>query len=215
MQVAKGLKEENVVIGNFFDKYNSKNPLIRLIMKAFNSRVHELIQKIDPKSIHEVGCGEGYWTIQWSRQNKTVRGTDFSSKVIELARANGIKYGVSPEIFQVMNIYSLEPDKHAAELIVCSEVLEHLDRPEEALAVLQKITESFLLLTVPHEPFWRIANFLSGRYMTSFGNTPGHIQHWTKGSLSRLVRPYFEIIEIKMPIPWIVILCKPHSVKTK
>ena len=60
-------------------------------MNGFNGTLSELVEKTAPKTIHEIGCGEGYWVMQWNRQGIDARGSDFSSQVIELARENAIE----------------------------------------------------------------------------------------------------------------------------
>ena len=45
----------------------------------------------------------------------------------------------------------------------------------------------FILLSVPKEPIWRICNMARGKYWKDLGNTPGHIQHWTKKKFCRMV----------------------------
>jgi 2-polyprenyl-3-methyl-5-hydroxy-6-metoxy-1,4-benzoquinol methylase len=208
MKMASGLKDEGVVVGNITDKYGSKNFLVRNIMKGFHNSLSELLLKASPGTIYEAGCGEGYWIIEWALQGFNVRGSDFSEKVIELARMNAVAKGLSPDLFVVRNIYKLDPETDTADLIVCAEVLEHLEYPEEALRALQKITAGYIILSVPHEPIWRFLNMLRLKYLGEFGNTPGHIQHWTLKSFTSLVERYFDIVEIRTPFPWIMFLCR-------
>src|SRR3546814_15238014 len=88
-----------------------------------------LVNLASPTTIHEVGCGEGYWTLKWTQEGMAARGSDFSSQVIELAKQNAESRKLSPELFQVGSIYNLHPARDSADLIVCCEVLEH--RSEE------------------------------------------------------------------------------------
>lgn len=56
MKVSGVAKEYGIVIGNAFDKYGSRNPLVRWIMRGFESSLDQLITKASPSSIHEIGC---------------------------------------------------------------------------------------------------------------------------------------------------------------
>ncbi|WP_207642472.1 hypothetical protein, partial [Desulfosporosinus sp. I2] len=65
-----------------------------------------------------------------------------------------------------------------------------------------------IILSVPREPLWRILNLARGKYIPDLGNTPGHIQHWSKKSFLRLVNRYFDVLEVKSPLPWTMVLCR-------
>ena len=98
MKVAGGISEAGIIVGNTFDKYNSTNPLVRKIMRGFSKALDDLIQKVEPVSIHEVGCGEGFLVLKWYQEKIVARGTDFSPKVIRIARENAEKTGFSEEV---------------------------------------------------------------------------------------------------------------------
>ena len=208
IKLAKGDKENGIVIGNAYDKYGSKNPIVKVIMKGFHDSLNGLVNKVKPKSINEIGCGEGYWVIKWSGKGILTKGSDFSEQVIEIAKENAKSQRVDPDLFSVKNIYELEEGKENADLIVCCEVLEHLDDPKLALQSLEKIVDHYLIISVPREPIWRFLNLLRGKYIKDLGNTPGHLQHWSSAKLVDLVSNYFEIIEVKKPFPWTMLLCK-------
>jgi 2-polyprenyl-3-methyl-5-hydroxy-6-metoxy-1,4-benzoquinol methylase len=209
MKVSGGERQSGIVVGNTYDKYTSTNPIVNLVMRGFHKSLSQFVVQAEPSSIHEVGCGEGYWTIHWAKQGIEVRGSDFSSKVIDIARHNAANEAVDSKIFFSESIYQLDSVKHSADLIVCCEVLEHLEEPEQALKVLQSITQNYLILSVPREPLWRILNLARGKYIKDLGNTPGHIQHWSRNSFIKLVSKYFKVVSVKKPLPWTMLLCEP------
>jgi 2-polyprenyl-3-methyl-5-hydroxy-6-metoxy-1,4-benzoquinol methylase len=208
VKIAGGATERGVVVGNTYDKYGSRNPVVRWLMRGFGRALSDLVARSAPLSLHEVGCGEGYWVLQWSRQGLDVRGSDFSAEAIRLARLNAAAQGVAEDRFQVRSVYELEPGRDHADLVVCCEVLEHLERPEEALRVLQRVTGRHLILSVPREPVWRALNLARLRYIGRLGNTPGHLQHWSRASFLRLVGRHFELLEVRTPLPWTMALCR-------
>lgn len=211
IKVAGGATEQGIVIGNAYDKYGSRNPIVRWMMKGFESSLSDFVSKSSPASIHEVGCGEGYWVLRWNEQGYSARGCDFSKDVIEIARENAKTRGVTSALFESRSIYDLDPAQDSADLVVCCEVLEHLEDPEAGLRALQRVARKHLIVSVPREPLWCALNLARGKYITQWGNTPGHIQHWSKRSFIELVSRYFEVAETSSPLPWTMLLCRPRN----
>lgn len=208
MKVAGGQAEDGIVIGNTYDKYGTKNPIARKLVAGFDDALNHLVKKIAPKAIHEVGCGEGYWVLRWLDEGYDARGTDFSIQVIDMAQANAKAHGVAPQRFSVRSIYDVTPEQDTADLIVCCEVMEHLEEPERALKALSGIATADVIISVPREPLWRVLNVARGKYISDFGNTPGHLQHWSRHGIVSLVGRYFDVVEILAPLPWTMLHCK-------
>lgn len=208
MKVSGGEKEDGIVIGNTFDKYGSKNPVVRWMMAGFNRSLSTMVQKVSPKTIHEIGCGEGFWVMQWNSQGINARGSDFSSQVVELAKKNATEEDLSAKVFKQRSIYDIDKINDSADLIVCCEVLEHLEFPEDGLRALKRVAKKHVILSVPREPVWCLLNMLRGKYLADFGNTPGHIQNWSRSKFISLVSKHFDVIYVKSPFPWTMLLCK-------
>lgn len=199
--------EAGVVAGNVYDKYETKNPIARKMMQGFENTVKELVLLSAVTDIHEVGCGEGHLSSELMAMQgvSSVRGSDFSTQIIDMACR---MHGSEGIVFKTASIYELDSEKDSAELIVCCEVLEHLEEPRRALQVIQSLARPYCLLSVPREPLWRFLNIIRGKYMSSLGNTPGHIQHWSKQEFVQIVSRYFKIEEIRNPLPWTMLLCR-------
>jgi ubiquinone/menaquinone biosynthesis C-methylase UbiE len=195
LKIAGGIKEEGILIGNYYDKYGSGNPIVKWMMKGYESALNRMIYTAKPSTIHEVGCGEGHWTLKWQKQGLDAKGSDFSNTIIELARLNAEKQKLSPEKFSVKNIYDLEFAADAANLIVCCQVLEHLHDPEKALESILNVANPCVIFCVPSEPLWRILNMARGKYWSQLGNTPGHIQHWSKITFRKMISRHFKILK--------------------
>lgn len=198
--------EDGIIVGNLYDKYGSANPVVKYMMKRFHNCLDALISKTGVTEIHEVGCGEGNLSIALAKQNKKVVASDFSGKIIEIASENARRAKVDIK-FKIASIYDLTPND-SAKLILCSEVLEHLHKPNNAMAILEQLADPFLIVSVPREPLWRILNLVRFKYISELGNTPGHVQHWSKNSLLKLLSSYFDIIDVLTPTPWIMVLCR-------
>jgi 2-polyprenyl-3-methyl-5-hydroxy-6-metoxy-1,4-benzoquinol methylase len=214
MKISEGQEQDGVVIGNTYDKYSTRNPIERRLVEGYISTLSAFVRMANPGSIHEVGCGEGYWVLRWVKAGYSVKGSDFSSQIIEIARENADRQGIPGDLFEERSIYELDPERDRADLVVCCEVLEHLEDPVKALHVLGSITGSHLILSVPNEPVWRVLNMVRGKYWSDWGNTPGHIQHWSRERFIRFVSMYFQVTEIRTPLPWIMLLCQPKSTQS-
>jgi hypothetical protein len=59
---------------------------------------------------------------------------------------------------------------------------------------------------VPREPLWRGLNLARGAYVQSLGNTPGHVNHWSRRGFVRLLARHGRVIEVRSPFPWTMLL---------
>ena len=196
--------------GNVYDKYSTSNPVARRLMAGFLGSLDELVERTEAKEAHEVGCGEGELAIRLARGGMRMRGTDAFPQVLEEARRRASATEVEID-FEAAPVEELAPGRHAAELIVCCEVLEHLDDPERALDVLAGLARPWLLASVPREPLWRALNLARFSYVGELGNTPGHLNHWSKRNFVRFLTRRFEVIELRSPTPWTMVLCRVQS----
>ena len=210
-KISGGKSEDGVVFGNAFDKYGSKNPIVKWMMKGFDSSLENFVSRANPKTIHEVGCGEGFWVNKWNAQGLQAVGSDFSHDVISIARENAASAGLMPDVFNAKSVYNLKPESDSADLVVCCEVMEHLEDPDQAMKVLQSLVKHYLIVSVPREPVWCALNMARGKYLKNFGNTPGHIQHWSKNAFINFTGQYFKVLEVSSPFPWTMLLCVPYD----
>jgi len=199
--------EGGVVVGNVFDKHHSRNPIVRRLMAGFEQEMDALLAQTGrPASILEVGCGEGHVTARLARRfpGANVLGTDVAKSIVDVAHVE------HPELrFEVCSVYDVEK-LGRWDLVVACEVLEHLEDPARALAALCATGPAHVLITVPREPLWRVLNLLGGRYAGALGNTPGHVQHWSRGSLLRFLGTWLEIVDVRTPTPWTQVLGRPR-----
>ena len=194
--------------GNYYDKYGTKNPVARYLMNGFLESFDHMVVKSSARSIYEIGCGEGHLSIRMKKTGAIVHGSDISKEIIAEARINNQLAGTDIN-FEVRSIYDLSNNNVGTpDLIVCCEVLEHLEYPEKALDKIRSLNSRYVLVSVLREPIWRFLNVARGKYLKDFGNTPGHLQHWSKKSFVRLLDSYFTISEVLSPLPWTMVLCE-------
>ncbi len=195
------------IAGNLYDKYRSRNPAIRMLMRGFFRAFDELTARTEARSAFEVGCGEGYLTLHLLRHGIDARGCDVDEQIVEKANRASTAQGFGDQ-FTVASIYDLPFDAPPARLIVCCEVLEHLPLPDEAARRLALLADPYMLVSAPREPIWSVLNVLRGKYWSRMGNTPGHLQRWTSRGFTALLSRHAEILAVRQPLPWTMILCK-------
>jgi 2-polyprenyl-3-methyl-5-hydroxy-6-metoxy-1,4-benzoquinol methylase len=193
--------------GNFYDKYHAANPIARRLMQGFLGAFDGLVAQVPVSRALEIGCGEGELTMRLARRGFQVRGCDISAEIVEEARRRAVDTGIDA-VYWCQSIERIDVSAEAAPLVVCCEVLEHVDDPVRAVDVLAELARPHLLASVPREPIWRLLNLLRARYVRDFGNTPGHVNHWSRRAFRRLLERRFDILELSSPLPWTMALCR-------
>ena len=198
------MREGEVVVGNVQGKYLTRNPLYRSLVGGFFRTAEELLRNVRAEDVLDMGCGEGYAADRvhpWVLPRRMV-GIDLSQPM--LAQAHQIYPSIS---FIAGTAYHLPFPKGYFDLVLVMEVMEHLERPDEALGEVQRVGRSHILASVPLEPIWRLLNMARGAYWPALGNTPGHLQHWTRSAFLAMLRRRFTILQVRAPFPWTMALC--------
>jgi ubiquinone/menaquinone biosynthesis C-methylase UbiE len=107
-----------------------------------------------------------------------------------------------------MEVERLEFADGEFDLVAATEVLEHVLDPERALSEMARVAGGHLLVSVPHEPLWRALNMARGAYLRDLGNTPGHLNHWSRRSFVATLAGYGDVVEVRSPFPWTMLLAR-------
>jgi 2-polyprenyl-3-methyl-5-hydroxy-6-metoxy-1,4-benzoquinol methylase len=196
---------EAVPTGNTYDKYGSQNPVVRRLMEGFESALDELFELAAPRSILDVGCGEGVLTCKWAERlgDGRIVGIDLEDAKLraewETRRRPNLEY-------RAEEATSLSFADGEFDVAAAIEVLEHVPEPERTLAEMARVAERRLLVSVPREPVWRITNMARGAYVRDLGNTPGHVNHWSKRGFVALLSRYGRVEHVRSPFPWTMLL---------
>lgn len=187
-----------------YQKHTSKNPIQKFLINNFYETLLKLVFKLNIETILDAGCGEGFTLTRLKKEGvgKHLEGVDYSLNAISLGKKNypslSLKQG---------DIYNLPYSDNSFDLVICSEVLEHLKYPEKALEEIVRVSKKYCLLSVPNEPLFMISNFLRGKNLSRWGNDIEHINHWSKSSFEKFVENKgLNLLVIKTPFPWILVL---------
>lgn len=203
---------DDTIIGHHYDKYASKNPIARYLVDSFLAAITELYTLAQPrgKTVLEVGAGEGKLALHLLDHAPTPArylATDLTLDRMVPETEGRIETASA-------SAYELPYASKSFDIVVCCEVLEHLDRPERGLAECARVAREVVLISTPWEPVWRAMNMARGKYLKDLGNTPGHVQHFSRRALLELASLHLDPIAVRRPIPWTAILGRPRLQQT-
>lgn len=201
-----------------YDKYISANGLKKRMIKRFNQKiigvVNETIGNMGSNYlILDAGCGEGFLSCLISKHfpNVKVIGIDASAGAIQMAKAMN-----KEACFHQGNVYQIPFDDGMFDLVICTEVLEHLEMPCQAVQELLRVAKHTLLLSVPDEPWFCLGNLVALKNVKRMGNPIDHRNHWTYNGFVKFVRKTCGEGYLKAcrSFPWSIVLYKKNlSVK--
>jgi ubiquinone/menaquinone biosynthesis C-methylase UbiE len=192
--------------GNAYDKYASPNPVEVRLMRGFLRCLGDLLPRDAPEKILEVGLGEGEISerVRDRFPLASMVGIDLPDEGLAGAWRERKITGMFADISRL-------PFADASfDLVMGIEVLEHVPDPRAALEEIARVAREHVLLSVPREPIWRVANLARGRYVRALGNTPGHVQHWSRRQFANLVAEQFDPIAVRSPFPWTFVSARPR-----
>ena len=198
---------EPVPTGNTFDKYGSTNPAVRRLMAGFRSTLDELFARAAPGSVLDVGCGEGVLTHDWAQLlgERPVVGIDLEDPKLRAEWARRSRPNLE---YLAADATALDFADGQFDLAAAIEVLEHVPEPEATVAEMARVARRHLLVSVPREPLWRALNVARGAYVRSRGNTPGHVNHWSKRGFVSLLSRHGTVEQARSPFPWTMLLVR-------
>jgi ubiquinone/menaquinone biosynthesis C-methylase UbiE len=199
----KAPETPGVVIGNHTQKYTARNPAIRLLTERWVANLEGMFDLVGrdpsgpPAQALEVGCGEGVIADRMQRRWGKVTALDLPDAGL---RADWRRYP-GPRFLHA-SAHELPFGDHRFDVVVAAEVLEHLPDPEQGLREMARVGRRHLVLSVPREPVFRSCNLVAGRYGRDLGNTPGHLNHWSRRGFVRFVSQVAEVRAVTSPFPW-------------
>ncbi|MBI5142733.1 MAG: class I SAM-dependent methyltransferase [Nitrospirae bacterium] len=190
-------------------KYTNRNPVHRLTLGRFFDALAEEMRLLNPENVLEFGCGEGLLLEQLKKRGirfQSYTGIDLRDDALEHARS------LHPEhLFLKADLLQWEHPAKSFDLVIASQVLEHLYNPEVFMERLMHYCGRDILLTVPLEPWFRIMNLLRGRDILRLGNHPEHINHWGLNEFRALVSRFASVEKAYSVFPFIIIHARSLS----
>lgn len=182
--------------------------LQRFLIDNFYGVLLREIKKIDPVTILDAGCGEGFTLkkLKDAKIGKKLSGFDFLDNAIKIGN------NLYPDIeIKKGDIYHIDSRANAYDVVICSEVLEHLERPEDAFKELLRVSKKYVVLSVPQEPIFMLGNLIRGKNISRLGNDIEHIQHWSNRSFAKFISKHAKIKSNITPLPWSLIIAQKKS----
>lgn len=181
--------------------------LQRFLIDNYYKVLLEEVKKLNPASVLDAGCGEGI-TLQRLKNagiGKKLEGFDSLDRAIQI----GSKLYPHLKLAQG-DIYKIDASDNSYDVAICSEVLEHLERPEDALKELVRVSKKYVVLSVPQEPLFMLGNLLRGKNVKRLGNDIEHINHWTNRGFVKFAGKYLKIKSNITPLPWTLLVAQKN-----
>ncbi|MBI5122794.1 class I SAM-dependent methyltransferase [Candidatus Roizmanbacteria bacterium] len=184
-------------------KNTTNNPISKIFLNNFYNVLIGELKDLKPESILDTGCGEGFTLakLKKAKIGKKLEGIEYMDEAIQIGKK------INPEILiKKGDIYKLPYIDNSFDLVLCTEVLEHLEDPGKALKELKRVAKKYVVLTVPNEPLFTIQRVFRGKNILGFGAHPEHIQHWSSRKFKEFVTQQLKVINKKTPLPWTMII---------
>jgi ubiquinone/menaquinone biosynthesis C-methylase UbiE len=188
-----------------YRKHTAANPLQRVLINRFHRKIVTEIVALGPASFLDAGCGEGFVTrrVLQAMPQLDVTGCDVSIDALAVAAKAHLNARFVPG-----SVVELPFQDDAFDVVGCFEVLEHLpgDSPRRALPELARVARRAVVLSVPHEPYFSLANAARGKNLDvrPRGSDPDHRQFWTRQAFADLVGEQLAVRKIDGSFPWTI-----------
>lgn len=178
---------------------------MRRLIDGFYRELRSVVEPLGAESLLDAGCGEGETLARLGTLPPRIAAVDISPEAVEFTAAR------HPDIeARCESVTELPFDDDSFDLVLCLEVLEHIPEPATALAELARVAGERLVVSVPHEPWFRLGSLVRGKYLTTFGNHPEHVNHWNPRSLRAFLGAEVDVLAVSTPAPWLIADCRPR-----
>jgi 2-polyprenyl-3-methyl-5-hydroxy-6-metoxy-1,4-benzoquinol methylase len=190
-----------------YAKFQTRNPLARFLFGRFYEELGRIVSELRPGSVLDAGCGEGE-TLErlHGLLPCDVQGFDNNPACVEFAAARLPSY-----TFSAGDVYHITSASNRFDVVLCLEVLEHLDEPALALRELVRVSSRYVVVSVPNEPLFRLTNLARGKYTRRWGDHPEHRQHWNRRSLAEFLTESADVVELRTSYPWLIARCRKRG----
>lgn len=188
-------------------KYSDKGIVSHFANNLYLKTIRKALQGIPFQSVLDVGCGEGVSLLQTVSVSSSLLLVGFD---LDMERVKIGVRAVKDVHLLVANAHYIPLIDESFDVVMCLETLEHVGEPLVAVAEIARVTKRYALFSVPNEPWWRLGNMARFKYLRSFGNTPGHINHWTTGNFKKMIKSKFTLLRSAQPFLWTFVLAEKN-----
>jgi ubiquinone/menaquinone biosynthesis C-methylase UbiE len=118
----------------------------RMVVDSYYSGVaEEIVAHLPGGAILDIGTGPGYLPIEIAKRSSNVHiiGIDLSRKLIDMARSNAVKAGLSDRLqFQLGNAGRIEFDDSAFDMVISTGMLHSLKDPVKVLQEMYRVLKA-------------------------------------------------------------------------
>lgn len=202
--------KREVPAGNQYPKFSTANPIVRRLVAAFVDRAAWLVGRGPGRTVLDVGCGAGEMWRELAARLPEQRLT-----VVDIHRGEVVQARATLACRRAIaaRAEALPFPDAAFDLVTGFEMLEHAADPDAALAEMLRVTRERILVSVPREPLWRLLNLVRGAYVADWGNSPGHLHHWSARAFGRFVGRRALVERIACPLPWTMVLARKRNLE--
>ncbi len=142
-----------------------------------------LMKKHNFKKIVDIGCGSGYKLMHYLDEYETIG--------LELEENLGFLNDKYPSRVWVESNFNIKP-KIKTDVLICSDVIEHLVDPDELINYIKKISFKYLVLSTPERElvYEKDSKFLDGP-----PRNLAHTREWNFNEFAKYIGHYFEILD--------------------
>lgn len=178
------------------------------VIQRFLDRVVAEVEAQVPASVVDLGCGEGIVAERLAALPAPPAYRGLELNPVALAEARKRLPGLTFEGADLLKRLPIAGER--ADLALCLEVVEHLDDPDLGVRRIADWTQRVAIISVPWEPYFRMGNFLRGKYVSRWGNHPEHVQQFGVSSFSKLLRKHFPQVQVETCFPWLIATCRKN-----
>ena len=153
---------------------------------------------IQGEVILDIGCGEGLTLEKIVKffPDRRIWGVDTEPENIEICRKHGLP------VVQT-SVFALPFPKNSIDCVLFSEVIEHLDAPEDAIREIQRILkpQGKMIIIFPNDLMFKVSRLMVGMFREAFYD-PGHVMQWTPSGMRNLLSKYDLSIAASSNLPF-------------
>lgn len=192
-----------------YRKHTSENPIQQRLINRFHAKIEDIITDLQPRTLLDAGSGEGFVDeiLLTAMPNLQITGFDVLEDSVKLAQLRNPRGS-----FSIGDIYNIDQPDSSFDVVIALEVMEHLHEPDKALAEMARVASDYVVLSVPHEPFFCLANAARGKNLDidPKGSDPDHRNFWSRQKFGDFVSRELDVVTLTGSLPWTICVGRPR-----